>query len=139
MARQLRYLDRETCLRNDMKDFYVQLTSLASRTEFPSNASNHFKNRLPHPLKFREPGWKVGLANITYPTPHIRSDRHPLHSPPNFESDDLICRIKWTMKSKDDDGIVKFLRWTYSLTGADLIRDRMLITGGKALMRYIVN
>ena len=27
----------------------------------------------------------------------------------------------------------------YSLTGADLIRDRMLITGGKALMRYIVN
>ena len=43
------------------------------------------------------------------------------------------------MKSKDDDGIVKFLCWTYSLTGADLIRDRMLITGGNALMRYIVN
>ena len=43
------------------------------------------------------------------------------------------------MKSKDDDGIVKLLRWTYSVTGADLIRDRMLITGGNALMRYIVN
>ena len=122
-----------------MKDFYMQLTSIASQTEFPFNASNSFKNRLLHPLQFRELGWKVGLANITYPTPHIRPDRHSPQPPPNFESDDLICRIKWTMKSKDDDGIVKFLRCTYSLTGDDLIRDRMLITGGKALMWYIVN
>ena len=48
-----------------MKDFYVQLTSMASRTEFPSNASNSFKNRLPHPLQFREPGWKVGMSAIS--------------------------------------------------------------------------
>ena len=34
-----------------MKDFYVQLTSMASQTEFPSNAYNSFKNRLPHPLQ----------------------------------------------------------------------------------------
>ena len=50
-----------------MKDFYVQLTSMASWTEFPSNASNSFKNRLPHPLQFREPGWKVGMSSISFP------------------------------------------------------------------------
>ena len=50
-----------------MKDFYVQLTSIASQTEFPSNASNSFKNRLPHPLQFREPGWKVGMSAISLP------------------------------------------------------------------------
>ena len=50
-----------------MKDFYVPLTSMASRTEFPSNASNSFKNRLPHPLQFREPGWKVGMSAISLP------------------------------------------------------------------------
>ena len=50
-----------------MKDFYVQLTSMASQTEFPSNASNSFKNRLPHPLQFREPGWKVGMSAISFP------------------------------------------------------------------------
>ena len=43
------------------------------------------------------------------------------------------------MKSKDAKGIVKFNRWTFSLSGADLIHDRMLITRGKVLMRYIVN
>ena len=43
------------------------------------------------------------------------------------------------MKSKDSKGNEEFLRWTFSLTGADLIREKMLITGGKALMRYIVH
>ena len=50
-----------------MKDFYVQLTSMVSRTEFPSNAPNSFKNRFPHPLQFREPGWKVGMSAISLP------------------------------------------------------------------------
>ena len=50
-----------------MKDFHVQLTSIVSQTEFPSNASNSFKNRLPHPLQFREPGWKVGMNSISLP------------------------------------------------------------------------
>ena len=50
-----------------MKDFYVQLTSLACKTEFPSNASNHLKNRLPHPLQFREPGWNVGMSSFALP------------------------------------------------------------------------
>ena len=55
-----------------MSDFYVQLLSNASTAEFPSNRPNHFKNRMPYPLQFREPGWKVGMnavsARNTYTT-----------------------------------------------------------------------
>ena len=82
-----------------MRDFYVQLMSNASTIDFPTNKANSFKSRLPQPLVFDDGSWKVGVANITYPTRHIRPDQPRLHSPPKFESDDLICRIKWTMKS----------------------------------------
>ena len=54
-----------------MKEFYVQLMSNASTVEFPSNCANNFKNRLPNPLQFRESGWKVGLASLSYPTPPL--------------------------------------------------------------------
>ena len=138
MASQVGYVVREKCGVEEkiMRDFYVQLMSSASTNEFP-NKANSFKNRLPRPIVFDDGNWKVGVANITYPTPHIRPDQPPLHLPPNFESEDLICRIKWSMKSSL--GVVSFNRWTFKLTGADLIRDRMLIMGGKALMRYIVH
>ena len=123
-----------------MRDFYVQLLSSASTNEFPANQANSFKNRLPQPLVLDDGNWKVGVANVTYPTPHIQPGQPlPRHPPPNFEPNDIICRIKWSMKSKDVRGVLKFHRWEFKVTGADLIRDRMFITGGKALMRYIVN
>ena len=50
-----------------MKDLYVQLSSNACVAEFPSNEANSFKNRLPYPLEFREPGWKVGLSGVSLP------------------------------------------------------------------------
>ena len=50
-----------------MNDFYVTLPSHSSKTEFPDNASNHFKIRLPHPLRLEGGGWKVGLKSITLP------------------------------------------------------------------------
>ena len=50
-----------------MSDFYVQLLSNASTTEFPSNQPHHFKNRMPYPLQFREPGWKVGVTGMSLP------------------------------------------------------------------------
>ena len=49
------------------KEFYVQVESNASTEEFPDNASNKFKNRLPNVLVFRELGWNVGLSSITLP------------------------------------------------------------------------
>ena len=50
-----------------MSDFHVQLLSNASTAEFPSNQPNHFKNRMPYPLQFREPGWKVGVSAMSLP------------------------------------------------------------------------
>ena len=52
-----------------MNDFYVTLPSHSSTNEFPDNASNHFKIRLPHPIRLEGGGWKVGLAAISLPDP----------------------------------------------------------------------
>ena len=123
-----------------MRDFYVQLLSSASTNEFPANRANSFKNRLPQPLVLDDGDWKVGVANVTYPIPHIQPGQSlPRYPLPNFKKNDLICKIKWSMKSLDIKGSVRFTRWEFRLTGADLERDRGLITGGKALMKYIVN
>ena len=111
MARQVQQLDRETRF-DIMKKFYVQLMCNASSTEFPSNAANSFKNRLPNPLQFRESGWKVGLTSLSYPTPPVRP--HQTHT---FKENDLICRFRWSMKSPDVRGNIIVNRWTLILTG----------------------
>ena len=113
----------------------MQVLSYSSTTEFPNNAPQSFKSRLPYPLQFKEEGWKVGLTGMTYPTPPVRSIQ--THFP--FEKNDLICRIQWSMKGKDVRDNVVIDNLTFTLTGEDLIRDKSLITGGKALMKYIVN
>ena len=120
-----------------MKDFYVQLMSNSSTVEFPANSANSFKNRLPNPLQFREPGWKVGLASITYPTPPIRP--HQTHT---FEPDDVICKFEWTMRAitHDSSGSAIIVRphQYLTITGQDLIDDRHLVYSDKSFMRYIV-
>ena len=52
-----------------MNDFYVTLPSHSSRTEFPNNASNSFKIRLPHPIRLEGGEWKVGMAALSLPDP----------------------------------------------------------------------
>ena len=120
-----------------MKDFYVQLMSNASTLEFPTNRANSFKNRLPTPLQFRESGWKVGLASLSYPTPPLRP--HQTHT---FTSEDVLCKFEWTMRAitHDSNGQAVIVRPRQSLTikGQDLIDDRHLVYSGKSLMQYIV-
>ena len=120
-----------------MKDFYVQLISNASTVEFPSNSANSFKNRLPNPLQFRELGWKVGLASLSYPTPPLQP--HQTHT---FQADDLICKFDWTMRAitLDSFGNAVIVRPRQYLTikGQDLIDDPHLVYSGKSLMQYIV-
>jgi len=81
-----------------MTEFYVQVKSNASTEEFPDNASNKFKNRLPNVLVFRELGWKVGLSSITLPMSKRRSNRMKLSNP-------FLSRFIWyegyTEESKD--------------------------------------
>ena len=50
-----------------MKSFYVKLLSNSSGIEYPHNKANHFKNRLPYPLRFQEPGWQVGVTAVMVP------------------------------------------------------------------------
>ena len=52
-----------------MNDFYVTLPSHSSTNEFPNNASNSFKIRLPHPIRLEGSGWKVGLVAVSLPDP----------------------------------------------------------------------
>ena len=47
--------------------FYVTLPSHSSKNEFPSNTSNHFKIRLPNPIRLEGAGWKVAMAAISLP------------------------------------------------------------------------
>ena len=68
-----------------MKELYVQLMSNGSTVEFPTNSANSFKNRLPNPLQFREPGWKVGFTNLSLPEAPRRMKLN----------DTFLFRIQW--------------------------------------------
>ena len=49
------------------EEFYITLPSHSNRAEFPQNQSNHFKIRLPHPIRLQGSSWKVGLISISLP------------------------------------------------------------------------
>ena len=50
-------------------DFYLTLPSHSSLQEFPQNANNNFKVRLPKVIRLDEGVWKVALASISVPDP----------------------------------------------------------------------
>ena len=50
-------------------DFYLTLPSHSSLQEFPQNANNNFKVRLPKVIRLDEGDWKVALASISLPDP----------------------------------------------------------------------
>ena len=54
-----------------MSDFYVSLPSHSSKGEFPKNVANHFKIRLPNPIRLDGQGWKVGMSSITMPDAQV--------------------------------------------------------------------
>ena len=51
------------------EDFYLTLRSHSSLQEFPQNANNNFKARLPKLIRLYEGDWKVALASISAPDP----------------------------------------------------------------------
>ena len=82
-----------------MSSFYLTLPSNSDGQEFPNNASNSYKVRLPDPLRL-EGEWEVGLTAISLP--------------------DVAPQVKSMIKFKTDN----FLRvgWNYNQSG--LITDR---------------
>jgi len=126
-----------------MKEFYVQLISSSSTTEFPSNQANSFKNCLSYQIQLKEEGWKVGLSSISYPVPPLRPHQSPPRRPHLFEDDDVLLEFDWTMETfqRSSNGLWFPLvyRNGFYIKGADLHKDQVKVTSGKSLMRYLVN
>jgi len=128
-----------------MKDFYVQLLSNASTSEFTDNKANSFKNRLPYPLLFEsDKEWKVGLASVSYPIPPSRPHQVPVPQAHDFDDDDYVFGIEWTIETfrLQDDGFT----WSpfryhvpFDVYGKELNRDRHKVTSGRSLMQYLIN
>ena len=69
-------------------DFYLTLPSHSSLQEFPQNANNNFKVRLPKLIHLDEGDWKVALASISVPDPKIAL--------PSWMTEDLtLFTISW--------------------------------------------
>jgi len=68
----------------------VTLPSHSSQNEFPDNVSNHFKIRLPQPIRLEGQGWKVGLTAITLPDPTSQL-------PPFMKDDGIMFYSYWVV------------------------------------------
>ena len=74
-------------------DFYLTLPSHSSLQEFPQNANNNFKVRLPKLIRLDEGDWKVALASISVPDPQIVL--------PSWMTEDLtLFTISWYFAEK---------------------------------------
>ena len=128
-----------------MKDFYVQLLSNASTSEFPDNKANSFKNRLPYPLMFEsDKEWKVRLAGVSYPIPPSRPHQVPVPQAHDFDDDDYVFGIEWTIETfiLQSDGFTwrpGRYRVPFYVTAKELNRDRHKVTSGRSLMQYLIN
>jgi len=144
LAKQIRYMDWERGIgQGEIKEFYVQLISSSSTTEFPSNQANSFKNRLPYQIQLKEEGWKVGLSSISSPPPPFRRYQQLVHRPHLFEDDDVLLQFNWSIetfqRTSDGKWFPSPYRDNFSVMGSDLHEDRVNVTSGKSLMKYLVN
>ena len=73
--------------------FYVTLPSNSSKNEFPSNTSNHFKIRLPNPIRLEGTGWKVAMAAISLPDTQVSLP--PLVKADDKDPNPTLARIEW--------------------------------------------
>ena len=85
-------------------EFYITLPSHSNRAEFPQNQSNHFKIRLPHPIRLQGSNWKVGLISISLPDVKV-------HLPKLVASNEILFTMDWIMKYPS--GTLKFGRAHY--------------------------
>ena len=55
----------------DATEFHITLPSTTSLEEIPHNTSNHYKVRLPQPLRLTGSAWRVGLTDISLPDTNV--------------------------------------------------------------------
>ena len=105
--------------------FYVTLMSHASTREFRDNKAQHFRNRLPKPIRFVGRGWHVGLASLSLPT-------IPTVAEAFVNEKDPLLYVRWHERVYDQDDQGND-RWTpqpreLKLLGQDM-KDPWLLTG----------
>ena len=91
------------------ESFCVALPSHSSKSEFPNNTSNHFKIRLPNPIRLEGTGWKVGLSSISLPDPKNVLPAWLTETEPLFYN-------SWYHAWKTKTGRKKFLDATFRVT-----------------------
>ena len=85
-------------------EFYITLPSHSNGAEFPQNQANHFKIRLPHPIRLQGSGWKVGLSSISLPDVKVQL-------PKLTNASEILFTMDWIMKYPS--GSFKFGRAHY--------------------------
>ena len=110
-----------------MKQFYVRLISGSNKVEFPQNKANHFRNRLPQPLRFTKPGWQVGLASIHVPK-----------APPRLKLlDSFMFRFSWYVEPDPEDAPDLVVEKEVLIRVQDLDRFRDIIKTGTDMMSAV--
>ncbi len=82
----------------------MTLPSHSNRAEFPQNQANHFKIRLPHPIRLQGSGWKVGLSSLSLPDAKVQL-------PKLIDANEILFTMDWIMKYPS--GSLKFGRAQY--------------------------
>ena len=80
--------------------FYVTLPSHSSKNKFPNNVANHFKIRLPNPIRLEGSGWKVAIVAISLPDTQVSL-------PPMVTTDDqmpnpILAKCEWVRVNSSD-------------------------------------
>lgn len=107
--------------------FYVTLTSRTNQHEFPDSKPHRFKNRLHHPLILREPGWRVGLSNLS--TPAAR----PISPTVGDAGQDLIEWQFWVENKQ------KIINRTYVDITSDQLFQEGYVKSGVDMMTFFVD
>jgi len=113
-------------------EFYITLPSTSNRWEFNDNQANHFKTRLPHPIRVEGAGWKVGLSSISLPDDTIDLTRF-------HEYESSILRCKWLLISSiNKRGVEQTENATMNLKFEDIHRDCSIVDGVSFMKNLIV-
>ena len=75
-------------------DFYLTLPSNSNKVEFTQNKANHFKIRLPNPIRLEGSGWKVGSSSISLPDAKVKV---PVLVAPN----ETLFHMSWLAEESD--------------------------------------
>ena len=104
------------------ESFYLTLPSHSSKNEFSNNISNHFKIRLPEPVRLQGSGWKVAMASISLPDP-----KNVL--PIWMSGSKALFYISWYHAWKDNLNTKKFLSATFKVSDVADVVDMNNMTG----------